>query len=126
VPHIQQEWPSWVDLIGNTYRIGDTVAVAVGGNSPQQVIGVVLRINKTTKSGAQIVSGFGKNQEESCSVQIEVLARGGRYSHFGTGSNQTQTYDNPNRIVKIRSAEIPPEELTARIEDILRIERATR
>jgi hypothetical protein len=48
-------WPEWTDELGNTYRPGDIVAVAiVNGRSPQMVLAVVERINKVNSSGDEI------------------------------------------------------------------------
>lgn len=45
-------WPEWTDELGNTYRPGDIVAVAViNGRSPQMVIARVERINKVNSQG---------------------------------------------------------------------------
>lgn len=123
--HTQQHWPNWVDALGQSYKVGDTVAVAVGGNSPEQVIGIVKSINKTTKDGLNITAGAGKSLQPSCSVTITVTTRGGRYSNH-VGLTRIQTYQHPNRIVKLRSGEIPADELRFAVEDVLRLEQSLR
>lgn len=48
-------WPEWTDALGNTYRPGDIIAVAVvNGRSPQMVIARVDRINKVNSYGEEI------------------------------------------------------------------------
>lgn len=45
-------WPEWTDELGNTYRPGDIVAIAIiNGRSPQMVIARVERINKINSRG---------------------------------------------------------------------------
>lgn len=45
-------WTEWTDELGNTYRPGDIVAIAIiNGRSPQMVIAKVERINKVNSRG---------------------------------------------------------------------------
>lgn len=45
-------WSEWTDELGNTYRPGDLVAIAIiNGRSPQMVIARVERINKVNSYG---------------------------------------------------------------------------
>jgi hypothetical protein len=45
-------WPEWTDVVGNTYRPGDLVAIAIiNGRSPQMVLAKVIRINKVNSYG---------------------------------------------------------------------------
>ena len=45
-------WPEWTDVLGNTYKPGDIVAVAtISGRSPQMVFARVIRINRVNSSG---------------------------------------------------------------------------
>jgi len=47
-----KEWAEWKDVLGNTYKPGDYVAVAtIAGKSPQLVTGTVVRINKVDSKG---------------------------------------------------------------------------
>lgn len=50
-------WPEWVDELGNTYRPGDIVAIAIiNGRSPQMIIAKVDRINKVNSYGEEIMT----------------------------------------------------------------------
>lgn len=52
-------YDEWTDVLGQTYRAGDTVAVAViNGKSPQMVIGEVVRINRLDSKGCEHVDEF--------------------------------------------------------------------
>lgn len=49
-------WPEWTDVLGQTYRPGDYVAVSViNGRSPQMVIGKVIQINRVDSKNNLIV-----------------------------------------------------------------------
>jgi len=49
-------WDEWTDVLGQTYRPGDYVAVAViNGKSPQMVIGQVVQINRVDSKGQLIM-----------------------------------------------------------------------
>lgn len=53
-PDVPKVWGSWTDVLGQTYRPGDTVAVGViNGRSPQIVIGEVIRINRINSQGQE-------------------------------------------------------------------------
>lgn len=48
-------WPEWTDELGNTYRPGDIVAIAIiNGRSPQMIVAKVDRINKVNSYGEEI------------------------------------------------------------------------
>ena len=48
-------WSEWTDELGNTYRPGDIVAIAIiNGRSPQMIIARVDRINKVNSYGEEI------------------------------------------------------------------------
>ena len=48
-------WPEWTDELGNTYRPGDIVAIAIiNGRSPQMLIARVDRINRVNSYGEEI------------------------------------------------------------------------
>lgn len=50
-------WPEWVDELGNTYRPGDIVAIAIiNGRSPQMIIARVDRINRVNSYGEEITA----------------------------------------------------------------------
>lgn len=50
-------WPEWTDELGNTYRPGDIVAIAIiNGRSPQMVIAKVDRINRVNSYGEAIMT----------------------------------------------------------------------
>lgn len=54
---VSKTWDEWTDCLGNTYRPGDTVAIAViNGKSPQLVIAIVERINRVDSSGVEITT----------------------------------------------------------------------
>lgn len=48
-------WAEWTDCLGNVYRPGDIVAIAIiNGKSPQMVIARVEKINRVDSSGEPI------------------------------------------------------------------------
>lgn len=48
-------WTEWTDELGNTYKPGDIVAIAIiNGRSPQMIIAKVDRINKVNSYGEEI------------------------------------------------------------------------
>lgn len=50
-------WPEWTDELGNTYRPGDIVAIAIiNGRSPQMIIARVDRINRVNSYGEEITT----------------------------------------------------------------------
>lgn len=50
-------WDEWTDVLGNTYKPGDIVAVAtISSKSPQLVIARVERINRLNGSGEEITT----------------------------------------------------------------------
>ena len=54
---MRETWAEWTDVLGNTYKPGDIVAIAtVSGRSPQLVIAKVVSINKTDKEGNEITA----------------------------------------------------------------------
>ena len=54
-PDTPKTWPEWTDVLGNTYRPGDNVAISIiNGKSPQMVIGEVLKINRVNSSKQQL------------------------------------------------------------------------
>lgn len=58
-------WPSWTDVLGNTYGLGDIVAIAViNGKSPQMVIARVERINRVNSSGELITERMWFDHDE--------------------------------------------------------------
>jgi len=114
-------WPEWTDVLGNTYRPGDIVCVAViNGKSPQQVIGEVIQINKSRKVDQYIDGRYQRGVLEpivsthaeigedgryvrttvpSCTVRIKPLidARGFRR----LGEAKAVTYQIPANILKL-------------------------
>lgn len=49
-------WPEWTDELGNTYRPGDIVAIAIiNGRSPQMLVARVDRINRVNSYGEPIM-----------------------------------------------------------------------
>lgn len=56
-PGTPKTWDEWTDILGNTYRPGDIVAVStINGKSPQLVIARVERINRVNSSGEEITA----------------------------------------------------------------------
>lgn len=50
-------YDEWTDVLGNTYRPGDLVAIAIiNGKSPQMVIARVNKINRVNSSGEEITT----------------------------------------------------------------------
>lgn len=50
-------WDEWTDCLGNVYRPGDLVAIAIiNGKSPQLVIAEVISINRIRKNGEEITT----------------------------------------------------------------------
>jgi hypothetical protein len=48
-------WPEWTDELGNTYKPGDIVAIAIiNGRSPQMIIARVDRINRVNSYGEEL------------------------------------------------------------------------
>lgn len=49
-------WDEWTDVLGQTYRAGDYVAIAIiNGKSPQMIIGRVVQINRVDSKGTLIM-----------------------------------------------------------------------
>lgn len=125
-------WPEWTDHLGQTYRPGDWVAVAViNGRSPQLVIAEVERINRRRSSGELITERRHIKDEEgrhtytfedvpSCTIRAKPLIDGrGFYrsaerwvwnAESGEGHHEptpvrSVTYQFPGNIVKVPKPE---------------------
>lgn len=115
-------WPEWTDVLGQTYRPGDRVAIAIiSGRSPQLVIGTVLQINRVDSKGEEIRKACFKRferddgkwdyerwTEDSCTVRVrpELDARGFYRSNrgwFDDKHNEARpvTYKIPENIIKV-------------------------
>jgi hypothetical protein len=112
VAAVPKEWPEWEDKLGQTYKPGDTVAVATtSGKSPTLKIGVVRRINRLNSSGEEIgrsrrvkdptTGNWTTTVDPSCSVTIAF--EGGRWYSQNNNPDQEHlhTYQYPDNIVKI-------------------------
>jgi hypothetical protein len=126
-----KEWDYWTDVLGQTYRVGDTVAVAtVNGKSPQMVLARVERINKMDSKGKPITKSewvwedsfqtynwrepHERKEFPSCTVTATPIvdARGfTRYSsqHWNSETKQIEhtqakkiNYSIPENIIKIK------------------------
>lgn len=115
------EWPQWKDALGNTFRVGDTLAVAtISGKSPQMVICRVERINrrnsrgephmdrkwfehpqpiwKTRHNGTAYEERGEYREIPSCTVTATPLVDGRK---FGRYSDRKVTYTLPGNWVKV-------------------------
>lgn len=118
---IPKTWDEWTDPVGNVYRPGDLVAVAVvSGRSPVLRIGRVLRINRCNTKGQPIVQKDvmfikGDDGEDKrvvvekpwCTVTIQPLFYG---RGFRSWSDKAQTYQFPGNIVKLDAAAFDEEQ----------------
>lgn len=118
-------WPEWTDVLGQTYRAGDRVAIAtISGRSPQMVIGTVVRINRVDSHGEEIVTHHSRWEivdgerkayyynTPSCTVRVqpEIDARGfyrtrgmwidEKWVNDATDPKQV-TYQIPANIIKL-------------------------
>lgn len=112
-------WDEWTDILGQTYRPGDWVAVAtVNMKSPQLVVGQVLKINRIDSKGNLV--GYeewdtptgqwydfkgprpGLRWKESCTVTVAPMidARGFHRSSPDKKSKNV-TYTIANNVIKV-------------------------
>lgn len=78
-------WPEWTDELGNVYRPGDIVAIAVvKGRSPEMLIARVDRINRVNSSGEAIMVNKQFELDEPVRQVREcyVLKRRGQSSNY--------------------------------------------
>jgi len=78
-------WPEWTDELGNTYRPGDIVAIAIiNGRSPQMLIARVDRINRVNSYGEPIMVNKSFKLDEPKRIEREcyVLKRRGQGDRY--------------------------------------------
>lgn len=83
-------WDEWTDVLGQTYRPGDCVAIAViNGRSPQMVIARVLQINRLNSKGEEhyeICSRWDRCEPGTPGGREDVRWDPDTRSHVGLGT----------------------------------------
>lgn len=97
-----KEWPEWTDQRGNTYRPGDTVAVAAVRHKAATLhIGTVIKINRINSKGEEIGywSYDPQTQQKTLipSCTVTVL----RPQPYHQGQDTQYTYQDPSNIIKL-------------------------
>lgn len=79
-------WPEWTDELGNTYRPGDIVAIAIiNGRSPQLLIARVEHINRVNSYGEPIMVNKSFKLDEPIRHERECYVLKGRKANTGRG-----------------------------------------
>jgi hypothetical protein len=119
---VRKTYDEWTDALGQTYRPGDTVAIAtISGRSPQLVIAKVERINAVNSKGEQITTvefdrttkPWTRTTVPSCTVRCKPLVDARDFYRSGKGffggqekEIRSVTYQIPENIIKVEDQNI--------------------